>query len=53
MNTLPVIPSAHLLESNGEYVYDDLYCYEIIQSIEDSSCSGKIRKNQVKLELEI
>lgn len=53
MNTLPVIPSAHFLESNGEYVYDDLYCYEIIQSIEDSSCSGKIRKNQVKLELEI
>lgn len=53
MNALPVIPSAHFLESNGEYVYDDLYCYEIIQSIEDSSCSGKIRKNQVKLELEI
>ncbi len=53
MSALPVIPSAHFLESNGEYVYDDLYCYEIIQNIEDSSCSGKIRKNQVKLELEI
>ena len=41
------------IESNGQRVSDNLTCYEITQKIEDSSCSGMIRKNQVKLELEI
>lgn len=41
------------IESNGQTVSDELTCYEITQKIEDSSCSGMIRKNQVKLELEI
>lgn len=47
------IPGFEFISANGECISADLYCYEIIQSIEDSSCSGKIRKNQVKLELEI
>lgn len=41
------------LESNGYNIHDKLYCYEIVQKIVDSSCSGIIRDNQVKLELEI
>lgn len=41
------------LESNGYNIHDKLYCYEIVQKIVDSSCSGIIRDNQVKLDLEI
>lgn len=41
------------IEANGNCVSSDVYCYEIIQKIEDSSCSGLMRDNQVKLELEI
>lgn len=41
------------IEVNNNYISDTLYCYEITQYIEDSSCSGKIKQNQVKLELEI
>jgi hypothetical protein len=41
------------LSANGYNIHDGIYCYEITQYIYDSSCSGIIRKNQVKLELEI
>lgn len=41
------------IEVNDQYISDTLYCYEITQYIVDSSCSGKIKQNQVKLELEI
>lgn len=41
------------IEANGNCVSSDVYCYEIIQKIEDSSCSGLMRDNQVKLDLEI
>ena len=51
--TTTKIPNFKYIDSNNQCISGDLYCYEIIQSIEDSSCSGKIRKNQVKLELEI
>jgi hypothetical protein len=51
--TTTKIPNFKYIDSNNHCISGDLYCYEIIQSIEDSSCSGKIRKNQVKLELEI
>lgn len=49
------MPSADqiFIESNGECIHDGIYCYEITQYIYDSSCSGIIRDNQVKLELEI
>lgn len=40
--------------SNGiDSISSTMYCYEITQKIEDSSCSGIMRENQVKLELEI
>ena len=41
------------IEVNNQYISDTLYCYEITQYIVDSSCSGMIKQNQVKLELEI
>lgn len=41
------------LSANGYNIHDGIYCYEITQYIYDSSCSGIIRDNQVKLELEI
>jgi hypothetical protein len=48
-----IVDEYAFIESNGQKIYDDLYCYEIVQKIEDSSCSGLMRDNQVKLELEI
>ena len=41
------------IEANGNCVSSDVYCYEIIQKIEDSSCSGLISDNQIRLDLEI
>ena len=41
------------IEANGNCVSSDVYCYEIIQKIEDSSCSGLMRDNQIRLDLEI
>ncbi len=41
------------IEANGNCVSSDVYCYEIIQKIEDSSFSGLISDNQIRLDLEI
>ena len=41
------------IEANGNCVSSDVYCYEIIQKIEDSSCSGLMSNNQIRLDLEI
>ena len=41
------------IEANGNCVSSDVYCYEIVQKIEDSSCSGLMSDNQIRLDLEI
>ena len=38
---------------DNESISSMMYCYEITQYIEDSSCSGILRQNQVKLDWEI
>lgn len=40
-------------KSGNEQVFGTVYWHEIIQEIVDTTCSGIVRKNQVKLELEI
>jgi hypothetical protein len=47
-----IIPTVYL-ESNGECISGDLYCTEITQYLVDTTSAGKLRKNQVKLKMEI
>lgn len=46
-------PETIVSSYGGDSISSTMYCYEITQKIEDSSCSGFMRENQVKLELEI
>ena len=48
-----VIEPTVYIESNGKYISGDLYCTEITQYLVDTTSAGKLRKNQVRLKMEI
>jgi hypothetical protein len=48
-----IIVPTKFLESNGNSISGDLYCTEITQYLVDTTSAGKLRKNQVRLKMEI